>query len=736
MALDVLAGLNPQQRAAVEALEGPVLVFAGAGSGKTRVLTHRVAHLIATGEAEPHEILAVTFTNKAAGEMRDRIIKLVGESRGFVSMGTFHSICASILRRDAVNIGFEPGFSIYDDEDGQRLVKQIMQDQNIATDLVKPSAVFYTIKQYKSQMVFPGDAVDLAVSSFDEKAVRIYSLYQQRLKLNNAMDFDDLLLKPLELFGQFPNVLEKYQRRYRYILVDEYQDTNRAQFLFVEALSREHRNLCVVGDDDQSIYGWRGADISNILDFKQAFPDAKIFKLEQNYRSTKTIVAAASAVVGNNVNRAEKELFTELDQGDALKVLDARDDLDEGRLIVEEIQQLSRQGKLSYRDFALLYRTNAQSRSLEDVLRRIGIPYQIIGGTRFYERREIKDILAYFRLVINPADDISFQRVINVPTRGIGMTSQQKIAQYAVQNGISNFAAGTRADEIGLSRGADRRVSEFIAMIQKFAQESQQLDLNDWARQLVDRLGFIEYYRKDGTDESLARIENIYELLSAIDEYCERDEDASLVGYMEEVVLLTDIDNYNREGEQVTLMTLHSAKGLEFPIVFLTGMEDGLFPLQRSIEEASELEEERRLFYVGITRAMQRAYLSAARVRQRYGELMVSRPSRFLDEIPPDLLERVEEPVLVRTPRAASRSRMFDRGVTRPSQRKRSIAAVSHKAPDTTFKAGMSVEHAFFGTGKVTSVEGEGPDAKLSVVFQGNVHKKLIAKFANLKIIE
>lgn len=492
----------------------------------------------------------------------------------------------------------------------------------------------------------------------------------------------------------------------------------------------------MVGDDDQSIYGWRGADISNILEFKEAFPDAKIFKLEQNYRSTKTIVAAASAVVGHNVNRAEKELFTELDQGEALKVLDARDDLDEGRLIVEEIQQLSRGGDLSYRDFVLLYRTNAQSRALEDVLRRTGVPYQIIGGTRFYERREIKDILAYFRLVVNPADDISFQRVINIPTRGIGTTSQQKIAQYAVEHGLSNYAAATQAGEISLGSRAEKRVGEFIALIQQFAEGSQQLNLNDWARQVVDRLGFIDRYRKDGTDESLARIENIYELLSAIDEYCERDENASLVGYMEEVALLTDIDNYNREGEQVTLMTLHSAKGLEFPVVFLTGMEDGLFPLQRAIEEAQELEEERRLFYVGITRAMQKAYLSAARVRQRYGELLVSRPSRFLDEIPPDLLDRVEEPLLVRTPRAASRARSFDKGITRPSQRKRSLAAISHQAPDATYSAGQRVEHAFFGSGKVTRVEGEGPDAKLTVVFQGNVTKKLIAKFANLKILE
>ena len=735
--MDILAGLNPQQQAAVEALDGPVLIFAGAGSGKTRVLTHRVAHLIETGHARPEEILAVTFTNKAAGEMRERIISLVGPQRGFVSMGTFHSICARILRRDGHYLGYEPGFSIYDDDDGQRLVKQIMQELDISTDMVKPTTIFYGIKQFKTRMVFPDEAAELALSSLDDKIAKVYARYQARLKTANAMDFDDLLLKPLDLFNGHPMVLARYQRRWQYVLVDEYQDTNKAQFLFVEALSREHRNLCAVGDDDQSIYGWRGADISNILDFQESFPNARVFKLEQNYRSTEMILKAASAVVGVNVNRADKELWTAEKGGEPIRLLDAHDDLEEGRLITEEIMRLGREG-YRYSDFALLYRTNAQSRSLEDVLRRNAVPYQIIGGTRFYERREIKDILAYFRLVVNPADDVSFQRVVNVPVRGIGKTSQERLAGQAQVQKVNLFAAATIADPATLGTRAAKKIIEFTALIQRLAGRLQTHSLNDWARLLVDELGFIEGFRKEGTDDAQARIENIYELLSAIDEFCQRNPEASLTGYMEEVALLTDVDRYNTESEQVTLMTLHSAKGLEFPVVFLTGMEDGLFPLQRSTEEPQELEEERRLFYVGLTRAMQRAYLTAARVRQRYGDMMISRPSRFLDEIPPEVLEAVErqEPArpAVRSTAGRSSVRAEARRAGRPKTRK-ATQALKRGGSESDWQAGQSVRHKFFGSGKILQVEGVGPDAKLTVLFQGNQRKKLVAKFANLEII-
>ena len=635
---NVLAGLNPQQQAAVEALDGPVLIFAGAGSGKTRVLTHRIALLVDKGVAKPWEILAVTFTNKASKEIVARVTDMLGNPPA-VHMGTFHSICARILRREALYIGYEQNFSIYDDEDGQKVVKKIMKDLNISSDVVKPTSVFYSIKQFKSQMIFPAEAADLALSTAEDTIAKIYGLYEVALKNSSAMDFDDLLLKPLELFEKNPHILKKYQDQWKYIMVDEYQDTNKAQFMFVEYLCHTHKNICVVGDDDQSIYGWRGADIGNILDFQLHFPGGKIFKLEQNYRSTKTILAAATAVVSNNKKRESKELFTESGDGEIIKVLEGRNELDEGRLIVDEIQSVCRRNRYGFQDVALLYRTNAQSRPLEDVLRRNGVPYQIIGGTKFYDRMEVKDILGYFRLIVNPLDNVSFMRVINKPTRGIGKTSQDAINAFAVDQGISLFSGATRAQEYGLTSRAFNKVIEFVQLIGKYSSLLNELNLEEWARVFVDELQFVKQYKEEGTAESDVRVDNIYELLSAISEYAQRVEEPNLTGYMEEVALLTDIDKFNDDSQQVTLMTLHSAKGLEFPVVFLTGMEDGLFPSQRSIAEDDGLEEERRLFYVGLTRAMERAYLSGAQMRQRYGETMYSRPSRFLEEIPAHLLD-------------------------------------------------------------------------------------------------
>ncbi len=739
----VLTGLNPQQQAAVEALEGPVLIFAGAGSGKTRVLTHRIANMIYSGTAQPHEILSVTFTNKAAGEMRHRIKQMLGEDRSHINMGTFHSICARILRREALYIGYEQGFSIYDDEDGQKVVKKIMKDLQISTDVIKPNSIFYNIKQFKSQMIFPAEAADLAMSTFDDTVAKIYAIYQSELKNSSAMDFDDLLLKPLELFEKNPHILKKYQDQFRYIMVDEYQDTNKAQFQFVEALSRDHKNLCVVGDDDQSIYGWRGADIGNILDFQQHFPGAQMFKLEQNYRSTKTILAAASAVVSLNEKRAVKELFTESGDGDIIKVLEGRNELDEGRLIVDEIQSVCRRNQHGFQDVALLYRTNAQSRPLEDVLRRNGIPYQIIGGTKFYDRMEVKDILGYFRLIVNPLDNVSFMRIINKPTRGIGNTSQDAINAFAIEKGISLFSAATRAQEYGLTSRAFNRVIEFVQLIGKYSSLLNELNLEEWARVFVDELGFVKRYKEEATAESDVRIDNIYELLSAVSEYAQRAEEPNLTGYMEEVALLTDIDKYNQEKQQVTLMTLHSAKGLEFPVVFLTGMEDGLFPLQRSIEEKEALEEERRLFYVGLTRAMERAYLSGAQMRQRFGETMYSRPSRFLEEIPAHLLDYSTRSISnigrdsfrERPGVKVTRTKPTKPAPKQTTRMRRAMGTLNEHEPGV-YVAGMQVGHKIFGKGKILTVEGTGPEAKVTVMFQGNVKKKLIAKFANLDVTD
>ena len=744
---NILAGLNPQQQAAVQALDGPVLIFAGAGSGKTRVLTHRIANLIYSGKAGPHEILSVTFTNKAAGEMRERIKRILGENLAYVNMGTFHSICARILRQEALSIGYEQSFSIYDDDDGQKVVKKILKELNISTDVVKPNSVFYNIKQFKSQMIFPAEAADLAMSTFDDTVAKIYAMYQTELKKSSAMDFDDLLLKPLELFEKNPHILKKYQDQFKFILVDEYQDTNKAQFLFVEALSHDHKNLCVVGDDDQSIYGWRGADIGNILDFQQNFPGAQIFKLEQNYRSTKTILAAASAVVALNEKRAKKELFTESAEGDIIKVLEGRNELDEGRLIVDEIQSVCRGNKHGFQDIALLYRTNAQSRPLEDVLRRNGIPYQIIGGTKFYDRLEVKDILGYFRLIVNPLDNVSFMRIINKPTRAIGNTSQEAIVAFATNQGISLFSAATRVQEYGLPSRSFHRVIGFVQLIAKYSSLLNELSLEEWARVFVDELGFVNLYKAEATAESEVRIDNIYELLSAISEYAQRADEPSLTGYMEEVSLLTDIDKFNQDKQQVTLMTLHSAKGLEFPVVFLTGMEDGLFPMQRSIDEPDALEEERRLFYVGLTRAMERAYLSGAQMRQRYGETMYSRPSRFLEEIPAHLLDYstrsisdfAQEDYRRKPGVKLTRSKPSKPATIAPAKHttgmRRAMGTLNQRESGY-YEAGMQVEHKIFGKGKILLVDGAGPEAKVTVMFQGNVKKKLIAKFANLDVTD
>ncbi len=740
---NVLAGLNPQQQAAVEALEGPVLIFAGAGSGKTRVLTHRIANMIYSGTAQAHEILSVTFTNKAAGEMRERIEQMLGADRSHVIMGTFHSICARILRREALYIGYEQSFSIYDDEDGQKVIKKIMKDLQISTDVIKPNSVFYNIKQFKSQMIFPAEASDLALSTFDDTVAKIYGMYQSELKNSSAMDFDDLLLKPLELFEKNPHILKKYQDQFKFIMVDEYQDTNKAQFQFVESLSREHKNICVVGDDDQSIYGWRGADIGNILDFQQHFPGAKIFKLEQNYRSTKTILSAASAVVKLNEKRAAKELFTDSEDGEIIKVLEGRNELDEGRLIVDEIQSVCRRNRHGFQDVALLYRTNAQSRPLEDVLRRNGVPYQIIGGTKFYDRMEVKDVLGYFRLIVNPLDNISFMRIINKPTRGIGKTSQDAINAFAIDQGISLFSAATRAQEYGLTSRAFNRVIEFVQLIGKYSSLLNELNLEEWARVFVDELGFVNQYKEEATAESEVRVDNIYELLSAVSEYAQRAEEPNLTGYMEEVALLTDIDKFNQDKQQVTLMTLHSAKGLEFPVVFLTGMEDGLFPLQRSIEDNEALEEERRLFYVGLTRAMERAYLSGAQMRQRYGETMYSRPSRFLEEIPAHLLDYStrsisdfsREDYRKKPGVKVTRTKPTKPAPKQTTGMRRAMGTLNQHEPGV-YVAGMQVGHKIFGKGKILTVEGAGPEAKVTVMFQGNVKKKLIAKFANLDVTD
>ncbi|MCF7796143.1 MAG: UvrD-helicase domain-containing protein [Lentisphaeria bacterium] len=732
---DLLAGLNPEQQAAVKAADGPVLIFAGAGSGKTRVLTHRIAYLIQEKQIPPYQILAVTFTNKAAGEMRDRIRELAGDNHGQINVGTFHSISARILRREAESLGYSRYFTIYDDDDGLRVIKQIFKDKNLPTDQVPPKGVFYTIKNYKNQMIGPDELVDQPFffrGGID--LVEVYRLYERRLKQSNAMDFDDLLLKPIELFKNNPAILKLYQSRFRYILVDEYQDTNRAQFQMVKLLSEVHQNLCVVGDDDQSIYGWRGADIRNILDFQDAFPKAQIFKLERNYRSTKTIVTAASAVVGNNRDRATKQLWTEAEQGDPITVLHASDDQHEARLIADKLLEISQQSELTFSDMAILYRTNAQSRALEERLRDYGIPYQLVGGTKFYDRKEVKDSLAYLRIIQNPADDVSVARVLNTPPRGIGKTSELRLASFALDEDISLFEALKRVDETAVGTGPGNRVKDFVTLIEKHGARLAESDLGDWVQAYLIETGLIQQYQAEDSEEAESRIENIYELINGIREFQGRHEEPTLEAFLEEVALLTDVDKLTDDRRQVTLMTCHSAKGLEFPIVFLAGLEEGLFPLIRQTDGDGDLEEERRLFYVGLTRAEKRAFISYCSARQRYGETLLAKPSRFISEIPMDLMEMStakvlgdEQPVTTGTNR---RGKIM-------SERKQSPFVAKRIKPEEAvdYAVGQTVEHAYFGRGRIMAITGSGGDSKLTILFAGNQQKKIIARYAKLKII-
>ncbi len=724
--MDLIQTLNEPQQQAVKSTDGPVLIFAGAGSGKTRVLTHRIAYLISEKGVPPVNILGVTFTNKAANEMQERIRQLVGRATEDLNMGTFHSICAQLLRRDGHHLGFNRYFAIYDVDDQVRLIKQLMEKHHVNPDIHKPRTVQRTISNAKNAMVPAEQYEQDARDFYQENVATIYKAYQAELRKNNAMDFDDLLLKPLELFREQPDVLEKYRKRYRYILVDEYQDTNRAQFEFVKALAGEHRNLCVVGDDDQSIYRWRGADVRNILEFEETFPDCAVYKLEQNYRSTQRILSAATAVVQNNPTRAEKELWTASGEGQKISVIEAYDESHEAKQILDHIRQEAFSNKRTFKDFVILYRTNAQSRALEDAFRQQGIKYMIVGGTRFYERKEIKDVLAYLRVIANPNDSVAMRRIINVPARGIGDVTLERLSDYAFEHGITFWDAIRHVEEVDIHSGLTARVQSFADFLGKYRELTGQLPLEEWVSVLLEEVGMLKMYKDDGSEEALERLENIHALVGGVSDYCDRVEDPGLEGFLEEVSLLTDIDRWDKDTNAVTLMTLHSAKGLEFPVVFVAGMEEGLFPLSRSTEDPEALAEERRLFYVGMTRAQEKVYLTYARQRRRFGESMANVESRFLDEIPEELVEHEE-----RASRGATGSRR------RRGQRIRSTKAGRSAGPgngkkQSGFSVGDIVKHKIFGRGRITDISGSGENQKVSVVFTGNVKKKLLTKYANL----
>jgi len=729
-------GLNEEQRKAVTAPLGPLLILAGAGSGKTRVLTHRIAYLVEGCGVLPSNILAVTFTNKAAGEMRERVRRQVRSDLSGAWIGTFHSICARILRQQAEHLGFARQFTIYDDGDQLSLIKQVASDLQVPTDKITPGNVQRRISHAKNSLLSPDEFARNSGGNFlDDIVAKVYAGYQKALKENNAMDFDDLLIHPIRLFENRPDVLQHYQNRFQNILVDEYQDTNRAQYIFLKQLSA-HQNLCVVGDDDQSIYSWRGADIKNILAFEKDFPSCKTFRLQQNYRSTKSILAAAHSVVVNNTGRMAKELWTDREDGEKVSLLDLENDLYEAQAVVdkinEEFSQSRRHGPSSqrsvgrsFRDFALLYRTNAQSRVLEEALLRAGMPYIIVGGLRFYERKEVKDVLAYMRLAANPADSISLRRAINYPLRGIGDVTVRRLEAHARERGITLFDA-LKDGSMTLSGRAKERVIEFYNLISKYINLKNSISLLEWANALVDETGIIPLLKSESSPDSINRIENIRELQRAVADYATNTPGATIEGFLEQVALVSDIDGWNDKSNAVSLMTLHSAKGLEFPVVFMVGLEDGLFPLSRSFEEPANLEEERRLFYVGATRAKDKLYLSWAAQRIRLGQRQFSEPSRFLDEIDEKWIVRDgRRPRIVGVPSAAHHYA--------PPSAMPKYEDESQEIPGV--EVGRNVRHELFGVGKITSAEGQGENIKVTVRFIEAGTKKLVLKYANLQFL-
>jgi len=718
-----LKSLNKTQKAAVEAIDGPVLIFAGAGSGKTRVLTHKLYYLVDEGLFKPEEILAVTFTNKAAKEMKERVMKLLKANELDLSMGTFHSICARILREDIEVLGFSKHFAIYDVKDQLDLIKVLFEEFEISKTLITPNQLRNQISLFKNKMM-DAAVVDRKARTILEKTVsKIYIEYQKNLKLNDALDFDDLLTFPLEIFEKKPSVLKKYQKKWKYILVDEYQDTNRAQFQFLTNLAKAHENICVVGDDDQSIYGWRGADVSNILDFEKTFSSCRVFTLEKNYRSTQEILNAATAVVTNNDKRANKNLVAANGSGETLGLIETIDEQEEASAIVSSIEKEIKLNKRTFNKFSVLYRTNAQSRALEESFIRQGIPYNIIGSVRFYERKEVKNVLAYLRIIVNLKDTISLRRIINFPARGIGAKTIDKCVQQSEKDKIEFIDVLKNPNKMDIRGKQADALFKFYNVIIKYHDLRKELSASELARSLVEEVGILSHFKESKEPDAKDRFDNVAELLTSIEEFSIRNPKAELSTFLEDVSLQTDIDHWNDSDNRVTLMTIHSSKGLEFPVVFIAGMDEGLFPLFRSLDDKSELEEERRLFYVALTRAEQKVYLLYATNRRRMGaETVNGLPSRFINEIPEESLDRIS----------------FSSAVTRKfvagKKKKDGLTQMVRTVTDfDDFQVGDNVEHSIFGAGKIMALSGTGENQRVGVVFNDGTRKKLIVKFANLK---
>ncbi|NTM34701.1 DNA helicase PcrA [Enterococcus faecium] len=737
---ELLNGMNPRQKEAVLHTDGPLLLMAGAGSGKTRVLTHRIAYLIEEKEVNPWNILAITFTNKAAKEMKERVNAILASGGEDVWVSTFHSMCVRILRRDVDFIGYNRNFTIIDSSEQLTLMKRILKELNIDPKKYDPRSILGTISQAKNSLQTPQDFAKMQGSYYEEIAAKCYAAYQKELQYNQCMDFDDLIMNTIRLFEEHPDSLTYYQNKFHYIHVDEYQDTNHAQYTLVNLLAGRFRNLCVVGDADQSIYGWRGADMQNILDFEKDYPDAAVILLEQNYRSTKNILSAANQVIENNSNRKPKNLWTENKEGNKITYYRADNERDETRFIVDRMQEEIRSNHRNYGDFAILYRTNAQSRVMEETLLKANIPYKMVGGHKFYDRKEIKDILAYLNVLANPQDSISFERIVNSPKRGIGPGSIEKLRSFASLHEWPLLEAAQNVDLANIGGKAGQQLGAFGEMIQEVTQMIQYLTVTELTKEVLDRSGYLEDLKIQNTLEAQARIENLEEFLTVTQEFDkqfeqqnEEDADApeeKLTVFLNDLALVSDIDNLEEDASQVTLMTLHAAKGLEFPVVFLIGLEEGVFPLSRALMEESELEEERRLAYVGITRAEEALYLTNAFCRTLYGRTQYNRPSRFVEEIDQELLE-IEgmRPTPKKTPVFAKK--------TAYSYKQPETAVVPSKSAtggeNNNWKPGDKVKHKKWGLGTVVRVSGTSKDLELDVAFPSQGVKRLLAAFAPIE---
>ena len=788
---ELIEGLNDRQKEAVLATEGPCLVIAGAGSGKTKVLTHKIAYLMKEKYIKPWNILAITFTNKAANEMKERVEKLVGEAAKDMWIGTFHSICVRILRKYIDRLGFEHSFLIFDTTDQRTLIKECMKTLKIDDKMFTDRSVLSEISNAKNEMLEPKAYQTKYAGDYRKEIIgRIYELYQQRLKENNAIDFDDIINFTIKILEQNEDVLDYYTNKFQYVLVDEYQDTNKAQFTLVTLLASKYGNITVVGDNDQGIYSFRGADITNILNFERDFPGTKIVKLEQNYRCTGNILKAANSVIKHNENKYEKKLWTENEEGSLPIIHRADDEYDEGRFIVEEINHLRREEYFKYSDFTVLYRMNSQSRAIEEILRREGIPYKIVGGLKFYERKEIKDIISYLRLIYNFSDNISLKRIINEPKRGIGKTSIDNIQEISEKTGLSMFDIIKHADEYGLNR-VKANATEFIETIEYLRSKIEELSISELIKETLNKTGYVKALEIENTTEAESRIENLEEFLTVAIEFEEEEAENTLADFLEGITLSSDIDGMEDSEDSVTLMTLHSAKGLEFPVVFLVGLEEGIFPGNKSIGEPKELEEERRLFYVGITRAKQYLYLTCSKKRTIFGSTSYNAVSRFVNEIPSELLDgfdklddnsddfndsqykweygtssKVKSYKLNDTNETrgyVAATSVIGNGINYKSGKNLEndfdynklqntkkgfqfksaesfLNSLNAKKENTEFdiskyKEGQRIYHKKFGEGTINKIEEEGEDYKLDISFDKAGHKRLMAKFANLEVI-